>query len=200
MKRKNEANRLTGKDLMMVGIFTALYLVIYVLTSCILGVIPIISLTMTFFSSIILGIPMMLYFAKIKKFGMILITYTVNGILMIFLGLGVYSLGLGIICALIAELMIKSSNYKSSWKAILAFAIACVGANGNVIYWVYGSEEFLAQTAASMGQDYLNEVVGYFSIWWVLPAVLLSGFVGGLLGGMLGRKVLKKHFERSGLI
>lgn len=56
MKRKNETNRLTGKDLMMVGIFTAVYLVIYVLTSCILGLIPIISLTMTFFSSIILAL------------------------------------------------------------------------------------------------------------------------------------------------
>ena len=51
-----------------------------------------------------------------------------------------------------------------------------------------------------MGQDYLNTVSGYFSIWWVMPVVLLSGFVGGLSGGFFGKRVLTKHFERSGLV
>ena len=87
MKKNTNLNRLNGKDLMTVGIFTAIYLVIYVMVSCVLGLIPILSMFMQFFSSFILGIPMMLYFAKIKKFGMILITYTVNGVLMIFLGM-----------------------------------------------------------------------------------------------------------------
>ena len=200
MKKAVDTKKLTEKDLMVVGIFTAVYLIIYIMTSCILGVIPIVSLTMTFFSSFLLGIPMMLYFAKIKKFGMVLITYTINGILMFFLGLGFYSLIFGIICALIAEFILKSSDYKSMSSMILAFAIACVGANGNVICWVYGSKDFLDKTASSMGQDYYNTVAGYFAIWWVLPAILVSGFVGGILGGLFGKKVLNKHFERSGLI
>ncbi len=200
MKKNTNLNRLNGKDLMTVGIFTAIYLVIYVMVSCVMGLIPILSMFMQFFSSFILGIPMMLYFAKIKKFGMILITYTVNGVLMIFLGMGAYSLLLGIICAFIAELMIYSGKYQSANRAILAFAIACVGGNGNALYWVFGSEEFLNSHAASVGEDYMNAVLGYFSHWWVLPAVILSAFVGGLLGGFLGKKVLKKHFVRSGLL
>lgn len=200
MKKQKNTNTLNGKDLMTVGIFTAVYLVIYILASCVLGIIPIVSMLMSCFSSIILGIPMMLYFSKIKKFGMVLITYIVNGTVMVLLGLGVYSLTIGIICALIAELILRSGQYQSANRAILAFAIACVGANANTIYWVTGSAQFLERTAASMGTDYMTAVVNYFSYPWVLPGVMLSAFAGGLLGGLLGKSVLKKHFIKSGLI
>lgn len=200
MKKQNNSAHLNGKDLMNVGIFTAVYLVVYIFVSCILGIIPILSLTMNFFSSILLGIPMMLYFTRIKKFGMVLITYLVNGVLMAFLGLGIYSLILGIICALIAEMILRSGKYQSANRTILAFSIACIGGNGNTLCWVIGGQKVLEQTAASMGTDYANIVVEYFSHWWVLPVVMLSAFVGGLIGGLLGKAVLKKHFIRSGLV
>lgn len=197
---RTQSRGLTGKDLMTAGLFTAVYLVGYVLISCICGVVPFMAMTMQFFSSLLLGIPMMLYFAKIKKFGMVLITYTANGLLMILLGLGAYSLLFGVICALIAEFILKAGNYKNFNLAVLAYAITCIGANGNAILWVTGSEEFLAKTAASMGQEYLNTVTGYFAHWWVMPAIFLSAFIGGLLGGFIGKKVLRKHFVRSGVL
>jgi len=197
---RTQSRGLTGKDLMTAGLFTAVYLVGYVVISCICGVVPFMAMTMQFFSSLLLGIPMMLYFAKIKKFGMVLITYTANGLLMILLGLGAYSLLFGVICALIAEFILKAGNYKNFNLAVLAYAITCIGANGNAILWVSGSEEFLAKTAASMGQEYLDTVVGYFSNWWVMPAIFLSAFIGGLLGGFIGKKVLRKHFVRSGVL
>lgn len=200
MINKKKEIGLNGKDLMNVGIFTAVYLVIYVISSCVFGIVPIISLMMNFFSSILLGIPMMLYFTKIKKFGMILITYFVNGVLMAFLGLGIYSLILGVICAVIAELILRSGKYKSANCAILGFAVACVGGNGNTLAWVIDGKDVIDQTVASMGADYTNAVMSYFSHWWVLPIVMLSAFLGGLLGGVLGKAVLKKHFIRSGLI
>ncbi len=197
---RTQTRGLTGKDLMTAGLFTAVYLVGYVLISCICGVVPMMAMTMQFFSSLLLGIPMMLYFAKIKKFGMVIITYTANGLLMILLGIGAYALVFGVICALIAELILKAGKYRSFNLAVLAYAITCIGANGNAILWIVGSEEYLAKTAASMGQEYLNTVTGYFAHWWVLPAVFISAFIGGLLGGFIGRKVLRKHFVRSGIL
>ena len=200
MAKQNNSNHLNGKDLMNVGIFTAVYLVIYIISSCVLGIIPLLSLTMNFFSSILLGIPVMLYFTKIKKFGMALITYAINGVLMAFLGLGIYSLILGVICGLIAELILRSGRYQSANCAVLAFSIACVGGNGNTLSWIIGGEKVLEQTAASLGTDYANAVGGYFSHWWVFPIIMLSAFAGGLIGGLLGKAVLKKHFIRSGLV
>ncbi|MGL6201604.1 MAG: MptD family putative ECF transporter S component [Lachnospiraceae bacterium] len=191
---------LDGKDLMNVGIFTAVYLVIYILVSIALGLIPIVSVTMSFVSSIILGIPMMLYFTKIKTFGMVTITYIVNGIIMALLGLGIYPLIIGTICALIAELILRWGEYQSANKAILAFAFACMGGNANILGWVTASTEFLEQKSASMGADYIYTVAGYFRYWWVTPVIILSAFGGGLIGGFLGKSILKKHFIRSGLV
>lgn len=200
MKNKKESNSITAKELMMAGIFTAVYLVIYIVVSIVFGLLPFLANFMLLADSIILGIPMMLYFAKIKKFGLILFTYTVAGLVMVILGLGAYSLVAGVICALIAELLVKSGDYKSSKKMILGYALCCVGSNANVAIWKFGGEKYIADTRASMGDEYVDEVLSYFNIWWVLPALLLSGFIGGLIGGYLGKKVLRKHFERSGLV
>lgn len=196
----NETNKLNGKDLMTIGLFTAVYLVIYVIVACVLGMIPIMALVLQFVSSFILGIPMILYFVKIKKFGMILITYIIIGVALMFMGTGAYTMFWAPICALIAEGMLRIGKYKNVNLAVIAFGITCVGGNANALYWVLASEEALAEHAVSMGKEYIETVVGYFANWWVLPAILLSAFIGGVLGGMLGKKVLKKHFIRSGVL
>ena len=185
-----ETNKLNGKDLMTIGLFTAVYLVIYVIVACAMGMIPIMALLLQFVSSFVLGIPMILYFAKIKKFGMILITYIIVGAALMFMGTGAYTLILAPICALLAEILIKIGKYKNINLAVI----------GNALYWVLASEEALAEHAVSMGTEYIDTVLGYFANWWVLPAILLSAFIGGVLGGLLGKKVLRKHFIRSGVL
>ena len=143
---------------------------------------------------------MMLYFMKIKKFGMVLITYIVYGVLLALAGVGIYTLVLGIIFALIAELLLRLGKYQKPNLAILAFAIASIGANGNVLSMVLASTEYLEGKAATYGSEYMQLMQSYFSEWWVLPLLALSAFLGGLLGGLLGKSVFKKHFIRSGVL
>ena len=80
MRKEKNTTRLNGKDLLNVGIFTAVYFVLNLLVAAVLGLIPAVSMLVPLVSSFILGIPMMLYFMKIKKFGMVLITYIVYGV------------------------------------------------------------------------------------------------------------------------
>ena len=61
MKKEKNTARLNGKDLLNVGIFTAVYFVLNLLVAAVLGLIPAISMLVPFVSSFILGIPMMLY-------------------------------------------------------------------------------------------------------------------------------------------
>ena len=103
MRKEKNTTRLNGKDLLNVGIFTAVYFVLNLLVAAVLGLIPAVSMLVPLVSSFILGIPMMLYFMKIKKFGMVLITYIVYGVLLALAGVGIYTLVLGIVFALIAE-------------------------------------------------------------------------------------------------
>ena len=200
MRKEKNTTRLNGKDLLNVGIFTAVYFVLNLLVAAVLGLIPAVSMLVPLVSSFILGIPMMLYFMKIKKFGMVLITYIVYGVLLALAGVGIYTLVLGIVFALLAELLLRLGKYQKPNLAILAFAIASIGANGNVLSMVLASTEYLERKAATYGSEYMQLMQSYFSEWWVLPLLALSAFLGGLLGGLLGTSVFKKHFIRSGVL
>ena len=200
MKKGKNTTRLNGKDLLNVGIITAVYFVLNLLVAAVLGLIPAVSMLVPLVSSFILGIPMMLYFMKIKKFGLVLITYIVYGVLLALAGVGIYTLILGIVFALIAELLLRLGKYQKPNLAILAFAIASIGANGNVLSMVLASTEYLEGKAATYGSEYMQLMQSYFSEWWVLPLLALSAFLGGLLGGLLGKSVFKKHFIRSGVL
>lgn len=200
MRKEKNTTRLNGKDLLNVGIFTAVYFVLNLLVAAVLGLIPAVSMLVPLVSSFILGIPMMLYFMKIKKFGMVLITYIVYGVLLALAGVGIYTLVLGIVFALIADLLLPLGKYQKPNLAILAFAIASIGANGNVLSMVLASTEYLEGKAATYGSEYMQLMQSYFSEWWVLPLLALSAFLGGLLGGLLGKSVFKKHFIRSGVL
>ena len=70
---KNKDNALNGKDFINIGIFTAIYMVIVIVIACTVGLVPIGFILLPIIIPIIGGIPMMMYFAKVKKFGMILI-------------------------------------------------------------------------------------------------------------------------------
>ncbi len=200
MKEEMSKNRLNGKDLMNVGIFTAINVLFGVLIAVAIGLTPIGFMLIPSVTAIILGVPMMLYFSKIKKFGMILIFEIVNGVVLLLTGMGPDALICGIVISLVVELIVKSGNYQSVSRAVLGYAILMVTPCANYIHWLKASAEWLNKNAATYGQGFMYTISGWFDYWWMLPLVILSAFIGGMVGGLLGRAVLKKHFARSGLV
>ena len=65
--------KLTGKDLINVGIYTAMTLVIFFVVG-LLTALPVVYPFLFIIWPIVCGIPMMLYYTKIQKFGMLTIT------------------------------------------------------------------------------------------------------------------------------
>ena len=200
MKEEMSKNRLNGKELMNVGIFTAINVLFGVLIAVAIGLTPIGFMLIPSVTAIILGVPMMLYFSKIKKFGMILIFEIVNGVVLLLTGMGPDVLICGIVISLVVELIVKSGNYQSVSRAVLGYAILMVTPCANYIHWLKASAEWLNKNAATYGQGFMYTISGWFDYWWMLPLVILSAFIGGMVGGLLGRAVLKKHFARSGLV
>lgn len=162
MNTKNKS-KLNGKDLISIGIFTAVYFILNLLIAAAMGFIPLVNMMIPFASSLVLGIPMMLYFSKIKKFGMVLITYIIYGAILTLAGVGIYSLIAGTLCALIAEFILKAKRYASTSAAILSYAVCSVGANANVLGFALMTEAQLAEKTAYYGQEYMDIISGYFS-------------------------------------
>lgn len=86
-----DTKKLQAKDLINVGIFTVIYIVLYYV-AMMLGYIPIFIVLLPLICPVICGIPFMLYLTKIKCFGMVTLTGAICGLLMMIMGSGLLSI------------------------------------------------------------------------------------------------------------
>lgn len=188
--------KLKGKDLINVGIFTAIYFVI-VFAIALLGYIPIFMPLLCVILPIVGGIPFMLFLTKVKKFGMILLMSIIMGFLMLLTGMGYYSIIIGTISGLVAEFVYMSGKYKSATKAVLTSGIFSIWCWGNFIPLFTNIEGYFS-TRQSYGQEYIEALTRLMPAW-MFPTLLVACFVSGIIGGLLGMSVLKKHFKKAGI-
>lgn len=192
---KNE--KLKGKDLINVGVFSAIYFAI-VMAIAMTGFIPVMLPLLAVFVPVLGGIPFMLYLTKVKKPGMIFIMSIIMGIMMILTGMGVYSLFVSIVTGLVAEFLYKSGAYKSAAKAVLTCGVFNMWLWGNYLPLYFNSAQYWADRQ-NFGQDYVDTITRLMPAW-TCPTLLVTAFVCGCIGGLLGRSLMKKHFVKAGIV
>ena len=193
---KMENKKLNAKDLINVGIYTAICAVL-VCAVAMTGIIPIMMVLLVVFVPLITGIPYMMFLTKDKKFGMILLMNMLMGIFMWVTGMSYYALIVGTVSGLIAELVYRAGDYKSKKLGILAFAISGIYCWANYFGIFFNSEAYFS-TRQNFGQDYIDSVTKMLPLW-MCPVLLGVDFVFGIIGGWIGTKVLRKHFEKAGI-
>ena len=196
MNNQKNTQKLQGKDLMTIGIYSAIYFII-VFAVAMLGFIPIMMPMLCIFVPLLAGIPFMLFLTKVKKFGMIWIMSIIMGILMLLTGMAQYALIIGFFTGLIADLIYKSGNYQSASKAVLTCGIFSIWVFGNFIPIFFDKEAYWS-TRQSFGEEYIT-TLNQITPAWLSPILLVATFVCGIIGGLIGRAVLKKHFEKAGI-
>lgn len=189
--------KLNAKDLINVGIYSAIYFVI-ILAVAMLGMIPVMYPMLCVLCPLLGGIVFMLFLTKVKKFGMIWIMSVLMGLLMLLSGMSYYALIVSVFTGLAAELIYKSGEYKSANKGILTHAVFTLWVCANFGLYYFQHDEYIATRTEMMGQDYVDALtkIMFPGMWAVMIVVT---FVFGLLGGVLGRKMLKKHLEKAGI-
>lgn len=190
-------DRLGGKDLINIGIFTAIYFVVVFAVAC-LGFIPILMATICGIIPLIAGIPYMLFLTRARKFGMITILGLLTGIIMFITGMGYFSIATGLICGLIADLIWKSGGYASASRAVLSHGVFSCWIIGNFLPFLITADTYLPTVRAQYGDAYVDELMTYLQPE-MYPVLLIACFVTGIIGGFIGRAILKKHFERAGI-
>lgn len=194
MKNKE---KLKGKDLINIGIYAAIYCVIM---TCIamLGYIPIMMPMLAVLCPLIGGIPMMLFYTKVKKFGMITIMGIIVGIYLWITGMGIYPAIFGVVFGLLADFVAKSGNYQSATKTILSHSVLCVMLFGNFLPLYIDRDGYFA-SRTEFGQEYIDTLGGIMQPW-TAPVICILAFVFGILGALLGKSLLKKHFAKAGIV
>ena len=143
---------LQPKDLINIGIFTALYFII-IMAVAMLGYVPIFIPLLSVICPLIGGIPYMLYITKVRHFGMVFIMGTILGLLMGLGGMGVYAFITGPVCGLLADLVLRSGNYNSAGRAIISHGVLSVWLIGNYIPIVMNRASYFAGIASGYGQN-----------------------------------------------
>ena len=192
-----QSKGLTGKDLITVGIYTAIYIaVVFVIGAT--NAIPVMYPISMVIIPLIAGIPMMLYFTKIEKFGMLTIT---GAILAIFFYLSGYTW----VCvaflfpsALIADIILKVGGYKKFGVIVISYMIYALGMLGGPAPLWFAGESYWDGIRESMGAQYAEQLSYYMPSWMLWVGIVLV-FIGASLGALLGKKMLKKHFMKAGI-
>ncbi|MCR5208921.1 MAG: MptD family putative ECF transporter S component [Lachnospiraceae bacterium] len=190
-------NRLNAKDLINVGIYTAICAVLCCAVAM-TGIIPIMMVLLVVFVPLLTGIPYMMFLTKVKKFGMILIMNILMGAFMWIAGMSYYALVVGTIAGVVAELIYRAGGYKSKKMGILAYAVSGIYCWANYFGIFFNAEGYFA-TRQNFGQDYIDAVTNMLPLW-MCPVLLVADIVCGLIGGWIGTKMLKKHFEKAGIV
>ncbi|MEE3405821.1 MAG: MptD family putative ECF transporter S component [Acutalibacteraceae bacterium] len=185
-----------GKDLINIGIFSAIYFVI-VFIIAMLSMIPIFLPLLSVLVPIFGGIPFMLFLTKVKKFGMIWIMSVIMGILMLLTGMSWPPLAVSVFTGLIAELIYKSGNYQSAAKAVITNGVFSLWVAANYLPLFFAAEKYWA-SRQNFGQDYIDTVTKLMPTW-MCPVTFIAAFVCGIIGGLIGRRLMKKHFEKAGI-
>lgn len=194
----NQTHALKSKDLIVAGAFAALYIVVMFLGVSVIGFIPLLYLLAPLILGIILGPIFMLYVMKVPKRGAILILALLVGLITSMGGVWM-ALIWSLLCGLVAEIVAGIGKYSSKklyTVSYCAFACTIVGP-----FWllVLAKDTFLESTLAYYGQDYVTQLDALTPSWIILVLIGLA-LVGGLIGATLGKRLLKKHFEKAGVI
>ena len=191
--------KLTVKDLISVGIFSVIYFIGFMIAGM-LGYIPVCVILLPFIAGILGGIPFTLFVIKTQKFGAVTLMGLIVGLLTFLMGQTWMSILFGLVFGLIADFMMKASEYKNPKKNIAAYAVYTLWTIGTMLpMWIMRTE-FFESYRNNGGTDAYIDAVMKLTPSYMIIVIALIGIVGAILGGLLGKRVLKKHFVKAGIV
>ncbi|KGF07049.1 membrane protein [Tissierellia bacterium S5-A11] len=189
--------KLKVKDLVSIGVFAVIYFVLMFAVGM-MGMIPILFLIYPTVLGIVAGTVLMLFMAKVQKPWALFILGMISPLVMFAMGhtyvLPVFSL----IVMMVAELIRKIGNYNSFKYNMLSYAVFCTWICGSLMQMLLAKEKYI-ELSMMMGKDYVDALENLIT-YPHMALVALGAFLGGIIGAYIGKALLKKHFEKAGIV
>ena len=193
--------KLTGRDLITIGIFSAIYFALN-FAAMITGFVPVLWLLLPGVAGILTGIPFMLMEFKVRKPGAILIMGAITALLYFVTGqFTVLLLITFAVACILSEVYRAITKYDNNFiHMTISFIIFCYGMLGSpMAIWVY-KDSFLAQIQQNgMSAEYVQSLSGLISTPMFI-GLCVSPIIGGLVGAMIAKGLFHKHFRKAGIV
>lgn len=165
------------------------------------GIAPILWLLWPGIAGLFGGVFFTLLLTKVPKMGASLLLALISGILFFATGECTWVIIVTFaIAGLLAEVMRKVLGYKSFKGIALAGGFCAIGFIGSPLpMWLFQESYMKSIEEMGMGAKYVEGLQSMISAGSFI-GMLAVAFIGGLLGTLIGHKMLKKHFEKAGIV
>ena len=192
--------KLQAKDFITIGIFTALLFVVEFACGMLGFIHPYIVASYVVMIPIVGSIPMMLFYTKIEKFGMLSIMSVLVAIIMFVTGMGYLGAPLIIASGVIADLIAGSGGYKSFRKTVISYGVFCLWICANYFPVVVSADSYRKNLIdGGYSVEYCDSLFRAINSKTIVVLLVLC-FVFGCVGALIGKAVVKKHFEKAGIV
>lgn len=199
---KTKTNKLNAKDFIFIGIFGTVALLIFFVTGAIaaltlFGTIANIPITLFFVS-----IAFMLAVSKVRKTGV----FFIMGIIIVlpgFMAANGIGVALSIIGWFIAETLASTMKYKDKKAIILSYVLGSTLQTALFTLPMYLSHgEYFVQRKEilHLTDEALQQYLHVVGSWQMYGSMIALTVITSLLGACISMRILKKHFEKAGMI
>lgn len=192
--------KLYGKDLITIGIYTAIYFVIN-FAFMLAGMIPVMWILMPALIALFTGIPYMMICLKVQKPGAIFIMGAIT--VLIYYATGQFTtviLATFAIGCILAEIARKVLGYESFKGNTLSFAFFSFGMLGSPLpIWLFKESFFKHIAEVGMPPEYIK-TLNQFTSPYVLASIIILIPICSILGALIAKNVLKKRFSKAGIL
>ena len=196
----NQNQKLTGKDVIAIGIYSAIYFVLN-FVAMMTGFIPLLWIVLPGTVAILTGIPFLLMAVKVPKPGAVLIMGLITAFLYFVTGqFTVLILLTMLIACAVSEVYRYITKYNLKFSNLMvAFILFSYGMAGSPLALFVYRESFLAQIGETMSQEYVAAISSYITTP-MLILLLVSPIAGGFFGVLIAGGIFKKHFKKAGIL
>ncbi len=189
-------------DLVTIGVFTAIYFVLVaVATFASALLLPGVSnIFLPAIAALISGSVYMLLAAKLQKFGGITIMGLVMGLFFFVSGHFVLSFAANILFGLAADAVAALGKYKSKKLLLASYIVFSYGLTGPILPLWFMKDAYVASLQAR-GKDaaYIDALFAPIN-GGTFVVCLVAILVCAVVGGVFGQRMMKKHFEKAGIV
>ena len=190
---------LTVKDLVTVGIFTALFLVFALVGGIFFAPNPVLTFYMPVGSALLCAPVYLLMLAKVPKRWGVTILGALLCIVWFVTGMH-WAMALGYLAmGIVADLVAGTAGYKSKKINSLSYILLSLGGTGSYLVF-FADPDGWAKTMLGNGteQTYIDTMRSTGTTW-ILVIMLAGTVLAAALSAFIGCKMLKKQFEKAGI-
>ena len=190
---------LSVKDLVTVGIFSALFLVFALVGGISFAPNPVLTFYMPVGSALLCGPVYLLMLAKVKKRWAVSILGAILCIVWFVTGMH-WAMALGyLVMGVAADFVTGAGEYKSKMMNSVSYIVISLGGTASYLVF-FANPDGWAKTMLGNGteQSYIDTMRETGSVW-IMLVMLVGTVLAAAVSAFVGCKMLRKQFEKSGI-